>query len=116
MNSRDVAPALQRKAAGPILPPQIPELVVIDRRRRQVVRKKTAELGAARFGPRGEVDDRHPPRCRARPARQLVQGLLRRQTLVVVPEPAEIAASLLIGKPPQKGLPVRVVAVRSDLL
>src|SRR5271170_1849070 len=31
MNTRDVAPVLQRKAAGPILPPQIPELVVIDR-------------------------------------------------------------------------------------
>src|SRR5438105_5402966 len=31
MNSRDVAPVLQRKAAGPILPPQIPELVVIHR-------------------------------------------------------------------------------------
>src|SRR5277367_5110786 len=30
MNTRDVAPVLQRKAAGPILPPQIPELVVID--------------------------------------------------------------------------------------
>src|SRR5438045_4172045 len=52
------------------------------------------------------------PHVRARPARQLVQGLLRRQTLVIVPEPAEIAASLLIGEPPQKGLPVRVVAVR----
>src|SRR5580693_2520302 len=31
MNSRDVAPVLQRKAAAPILPPQIPQLVVIDR-------------------------------------------------------------------------------------
>src|SRR3954463_11199179 len=31
MNSRDAAPVLQRKTAGPILPPQIPELVVIDR-------------------------------------------------------------------------------------
>src|SRR5437764_14416152 len=31
MNSRDVAPVLQRKAAGPILPPQIPELVIIYR-------------------------------------------------------------------------------------
>src|SRR5205807_4098389 len=31
MNSRDVAPVLQRKAAGAILPPQIPELVVIHR-------------------------------------------------------------------------------------
>ena len=77
-----------------------------------MVREKFAELGPARLGPRSEVDDGQPPRCRARPARQLVQGLLRRQTLVIVPEPAEIAASLLIGEPPQKGLPVRVVAVR----
>jgi hypothetical protein len=33
---------------------------------------------------------------------------LRRETLVVVPEPAEIAASLLIGEPLEKGFPVRV--------
>src|ERR1700719_5078855 len=31
MNSRDVTPILQREAAGAILPPQIPQLVVIDR-------------------------------------------------------------------------------------
>ena len=36
MDARNVAPVLQRKAAGPILAPQVPELVVIDRGRRQI--------------------------------------------------------------------------------
>src|SRR5438309_10095763 len=80
-----------------------------------MVRKEGAELGPARLGPRREVDDRQPSRHRARPARQLVHRLLRRQTLVVVPEPAEIAASLLIGEPPQIGFPVRVLGVRQGL-
>src|SRR5438132_5574642 len=45
MDTRNVAPVLQRKAAGPILAPQVPELVVIDRGRRQVTREKGAEIG-----------------------------------------------------------------------
>src|SRR5580700_1387778 len=69
MNSRDVTPVLQRKAAWPILPPQIPQLVVIDRWGRQMVREEVAELGPARLGPRSEIDDRQPSRRRARPAR-----------------------------------------------
>src|SRR5438045_3855876 len=73
VNARDVPAVLQGKMAGAVLPPKIPELVIINRIGRQMAREKGAELAPARLGPRSQIDDRQAACGRPRAARQLVQ-------------------------------------------